>query len=346
LFPDRDGVHKQIIQIAVNRAGDEVVVLLKDARHHAIITTYAYPSLSLTRTVRLQSLAGAIGFGSDDRSPLVAVVDANRGILAKLDGPTLSRVVQSHEGHIGWAVSTRAGLAIVTTIVASSVIARMAGAAAQQKVEYSGAYSQPVFSERGDALLETRAVDGRLVVSLQRPGELPRPLTSGPEDAYPSFGPDGRWFVYVAIATNSIEGCKLSSVGLAACTTVVTDPEGPRFARISPDGKTVLYATAYGAGARIRVVSALGGRASDLGASSGRCPPVWSSVTGVSIYQPDMREWAEIDSVTGRRSGRTYRSKGSLEPCDDPPRAESSPRAPEVQRVQKVFTQVRLADGW
>jgi hypothetical protein len=273
------------------------------------------------------------------------VIDGRRAILAELNGPDLHRVGDLKGASIARAATSKVGLAFVTTTISRSMVARSAEGA-ERTLRYSGTYSRPVLSEAGDALLETYLDDGRLIIALQRwSDDRPQPLTAGPDDAFPSFAPGGNSFVYTRIDSNTIMGCGLEAGGNAACRPITIDPLGPRYTVLSPNGSAVAYQTAYGATRRIRMVSYSGGPPSDLGASSSTCPVVWSSPAGISSYDDQARTWREVDSSTGRETGRTHTVPPTVaNPCDDKPNYGSSPARFSLRKVDTITTGVRVVD--
>jgi hypothetical protein len=344
LFKDTEPLEKQIQDIAVSHAGDRIAFLFLDARHESLLEVYGYPSMSLTTTARLTRPACCIAFDSHRQSLLVTVGEWGRGILTELRGPDLYRLGEIDGANVARAVNSPMGLAFFSVLLSPSVTARSPDGT-ERTFRHSGAYSTPVFSQAGNALIETRSDDGRLVISIQQwNGRGLRPLTSGPEDAFPSFGPTGNFFAYVRIDRNTVMGCTLERDLNTACRPIAEDPLGPRSIVLSPDGKAVAYHTAYGASSRIRVVPTSGGLPRDLGAHSGNCPIVWSAPTRLSAYDGERHVWREIDSATGKYTGKVNSVPTTVaSPCDYAPRDPASRQHFEVRGADTVSVEIRVA---
>jgi hypothetical protein len=348
LFKDTDPLEKQIQDIAVSAAGDRVAFLFLEARRESLVEVYSYPSMSLVTSARLTMSTCCVAFDSRRGSLLVTVFDTRRGVLAELRGFDLHRAGQIDGTNINRAASSDLGLTFFTTSFSRSIIAR-AEDGTEHSIRYPGVNHlvTPVFSEAGDSLLETLLDDGRAVIALQRWSDRRlQPLTSGPEDGFPSLGPGGNSFVYVNVPSETVMACRLEPGGNADCKPIVTDPLEPRHTVLSPDGRTVAYLTAHGARHRIRVVPFSGGSPLDVGAvASDDCPVVWSSPAGISAYDPQAREWREIDSSTGKETGRRHPvARTAAEPCDDKPEYWRAPTRFDLRKVETTSTEVRIVD--
>jgi hypothetical protein len=252
------------------------------------------------------------------------------------------------EGSNLWRpVRTKAGLAFYTLTFSSYLVLR-AQNGEERTLSYSAAFSDPTVSSDGDALMETRLPDGRLVISLQRWNERrSHPVTAGPVDAFPSFGPRGATFVYARMDDNTVTGCVLRDKDQVDCRPVAIDPLGPRSTALSPDGNLVAYYTGYGANARVRVVPFSGGATRDIGTSPSECPLVWSSPNGISVYDNELRVWRELDATTGSPTGATRpltraTDRATDSRCPDPPPALLS-RGFDLAKAQTLAVDLRAA---
>jgi hypothetical protein len=346
LFPDSPPLEKHILDMAVSAAGDRIAFLFVDGRQERMLEVYSYPSMSLVTTARYKKQAYFLAFDSRRSSLLVTVADTQSSVLTELTASgDLERLAIVEGALFTRAARSKLGLAFYTTQYSRALVARSPDGS-ERTFRYSSAYSRPVFSEGRSALLETRLDDGRTVISLQRWGDREsRPLTSGPEDGYPSFGPGGNSFVYVRVDRNTVMGCTIEPDGTANCRPITTDALGPRHSVVSPDGSAVAYQTVYGAGKRMRIVPISGGQARDLGNYSSDCSLVWSSRSGISLYDNERREWREIDSVTGNSTGRTHPvPTATSPPCEEGPRygAATPPRL-ELRSADTMSFDVRIA---
>src|SRR5204863_3579633 len=94
------------------------------------------------------------------------------------------------------------------------------------------------------------------------------------------------------------------------CQTIHTEPSGPRFLRLSPDGRLVAYFTTHGSGGRLRILDAHTRLVTDLGISRSICPPIWSSASALWIYEKGASGWKEIEASSGRPTGQMSLSRG------------------------------------
>jgi hypothetical protein len=347
LFADTPPLEKHILDIAVSATGNQVAFLFADAKGRAIVEIYQYPGMSLVRSARFKGPAYFAAFDGKRRSVLLTVGDLRKTVLTEITASEeIARIGDLPSTSIGRVVRSPFGLAFFSSSVARSVEVELNGA--HRTIHYSGAYSRPTFSESGDALLETRLDDGRLVIALQRWNDpTVRVLTSGPEDAYPSFALDGKSFTYVRIAENAIMTCRLDGDVMVDCREIAKEPFGPRAAVLSPDGKSIGYATAYGATGRLRVLSTSGTQPPrDIGAFSSDCPLVWSAPEGLAVYQGDRHLWEEFDRQTGRPTGRSFAtSSADASACNSAPRYHRG--APlDIQRSDKTSVEVRLSAAY
>jgi hypothetical protein len=313
-----------------------------------MLEIYSYPSMSLVTTARYKKPAYFLAFDSRRRSLLVTVADPPWPVLTELTASgDLERLVTVEGSLFTRAVRSKLGLAFFTTMISRALVARSPDGG-ERTFRYSNAYSRPVFSDGHSALLETRLDGGPTVISLQRWNDRePRPLTSGPEDGYPSFGPRGSSFAYVRVDRNTVMACTIEAGSTADCRPVTTDTLGPRFTVVSPDGSAIAYHTAYGAGKRIRVVRISGGPPRDLGNDPSYCPLVWSSGSGLSLYDNERHEWHEIDALTGKTTGRTQPVPAAASPCEDGPRyGAPRPRGLDLRTADTMSFDVRIASGF
>jgi len=346
VLPASPTLEKQVLDIAVSSAGDQVAFLFFDTRHEYTIEIYRYPSLSLLSTARIQPPVLSIGFDPRRMFLEASIADGRRLIRAELtEQGDLERLGEMYGANILKATHTRYGLAFLGTSVSRSLEIRSPNGG-KKSLDYGGAYSSPSLSDSGDALLETYLDDGRLVIALQRwKATRSEAVTSGPDDAFPAFAGTGRAFSYVRISSNTIMACSLDDSGNAECRPITTDPLGPRSPLPSPNGSAVAYHTAYGAGSRLRVVAFSGGKPRDLGLFTGECPVVWSSTDTISMYDKGRREWRELDASTGQPTGRTRQVSPSIStPCDEAPRTLSPAVHFEARRIERQSVDLRLAE--
>jgi serine/threonine protein kinase len=344
VLPASPPLEKQVLDIAVSSGGDRIAFLFFDTRHEYTIEIYGYPSLSLLSTARLQTLVVSIGFDPRRTALQASIADSRRFIRAELtEQGDLRRLGEMYGSNIVEATHTRFGLAFLGATVSRSLEIRSPDGS-EKTLPYAGAYSPPALSGSGDALMETRLEDGRLVISLQRwSAARADAVTSGPDDAYPAFAGTGK-FSYVRISSNTLMGCSLDASSNAECRPITTDPLGPRSPLPSPDGSIVAYHTAYGAGNRLRVVAFSGGEPRDLGLFTSECPVVWSSLEGLSMYDKERREWRELSARTGRPTGRTQPIAATVKtPCDEPRRYSPLAGGFKTRQIEHQSVDLRLA---
>jgi len=345
LFKDTEPLEKKIQDIAVSERGDRIAFLFLDTHQASTVEVYSYPAMSLLTTARTQKTIYTVAFDTRRGSLLATVPDPARLALTEVtDSGDLDRLGQVDGTNVLWAFRSSVGLTYLTSAITRHVVARSPDGA-EKTIEYAGAYSIPVFSASRTALLERRLADGRLVIAVQGWKDPDsRPLTAGPDDAYPSIEAGGRIFAYVRMESNTLMGCSTSSPQGANCHPIVADPLGPRMIALSPDGETVAYFTATGAKPRTRVVPFSGGPPRDLGAFPTTCNPVWSSRSGISYYDEAALQWIEIDTNTGAPTGKILRATAGTGPgCDVPPAYTISDL--ETKRTFTIAVDVRVADS-
>jgi serine/threonine protein kinase len=343
LFPDFRPLQRTLRRIAVNEKGDRVAFMFVEAKRDTTVDVYSYPAMNLAQRVRIKQPVAAIQF-DDARNVLqAAVVDPeSHALLDIMDDGQLRRFVRMADANVLLSFRSPPALAFLATRMARSVTVRAADGQ-EHVVAYTG-YARPTVSADGDVLFENRLADGRLVISLQRwLDSTPRPITAGPADAYPSFGPRAETFAFVRTGDNAIVVCGLSGHMATHCRSVLTDPLGPRVAVLSPDGTSIAYTTEHGSNIRLRTVSATGGAFHDVGVYHGTCPVQWASANVLWVRSDPNGPWAKVHATTGREIGRG--APGKPGSCDAP-RDTDAPAAQrfDVERRQAFTMEVRVTD--
>jgi dipeptidyl aminopeptidase/acylaminoacyl peptidase len=171
-------------------------------------------------------------------------------------------------------------------------------------------------------------------------------LTNGPADLFPTFAPDGRRFAFVNMKEGAIVSCALESDKASSCETIHVDPLGPRFTRLSPDGRTLAYQTTHSSASRLRVLSLATRQVADLGVYRSVCPPRWSSNSALWTREKDGSVWKEVDATNGRPTGRTSPVKDDATNwmCNGAPTPEGRTYAGlSLRRHERRSTEIRLA---
>lgn len=345
LFPDSPPFERQLQSIAVNDSGDKVALLFVDSKRRASVEIYSYPSMKLLQKAQTGSFVAGMQFDSSRQSLLLSVPDPRYMAVAELDPDgNLVRIGQVKSANVIGTSRTELGLAILTSSFSRSILIRTAGT--PEEVFASSGSGRAEMAVDRSALFDKRLEDGRVVVAYRngRTG-APRAITEGPTDLFPSFGPDGKSFVYVQVGAGTIVSCDLSSVGATNCRPAYTDALGPRFTTVSPDGQLVAYQTTHGSASRLRVLALASGTMRDLGIYRSTCPPAWSSSQGLWLHDPKSSDWREVDASTARPTGQVAESSGDGGAvCDRPPRRAGTAPHFEMRRLETQATQIRIAD--
>jgi serine/threonine protein kinase len=346
LFPDSAPVEKKLSQIAIIDSGDKVALLFVDSRNQRIVEIYSYPSMGLIQRAALeQAVVGGVLFDPLRRTVQISVSDSGPLRLAELTPQNqLSRWAEVRGTDLLGTFRTKLGLVVITGRSSYSIAVHWPDG--HRLVLGPSPSGWPSVSADLGMLFDQRLEDRRWVIAYQAKEGASRLLTDGPMDMYPSFEPDGRGFVHVRVRDGAVVSCKFAASEARDCHVVHTDPLGPRFTTVSPDGTQVAYQTTHGTGgSRLRILSLDDGSVRDLGIFRSACPPIWSTAKTVWAYERSSSLWRELDTVGGKPTGHLVKAE-----ADGPSICERAPFTPSgapttmtVQRLESWATEIRMA---
>jgi hypothetical protein len=198
-------------------------------------------------------------------------------------------------------------LAVRTTSDASVILARnyssdvwLEEGPKRRRLTTDGVNYSAALSAGGEVLLSKQSRDGNSRIWLVKTDGTSRPLTNGPNDTTPDFGPDGRQWAYVDYANKSVMLCQENT----ECRILKRDEFLPAWPRFSPTGESLAYVTQMGT-PRLTVVSLKDDRVVPIGPMYPQCPPVWSSASTLWSLEgaAQRRVWLERDASTGSLTG-------------------------------------------
>ena len=344
-FPDFPPSEKLIDDIGVSERGDQVAFSFHDDRRENLVEVYSYPSMQLLQAFRSKQMLYGVAFDDRRRSVVVSVADPRDMTLAELTkSGDFNRVFALSGASVQRAVRMESGVVFLVAKATHSLLVRRHDGA--EKMMVVDGISHPSVSAAGDILMDARLPNGNTAITLHR-WDLAdaRFITAGPNDAYPSFGPDGRSFAFVRKSDNSLVSCVLpASETPSNCHAFHREPLGARYAVMSPDGKLIAYRTVHGSAARVRVVPTAGGTARDLGVRNDMCPTIWSSPTGLWMLSTSTNRWWEVDVSTGTATGRTHPVSINGKACEQAPAPSSSSGYITRRRISVSF-ELRAGDS-
>jgi len=344
LFPDSPPVEKVLQQIVANQLGDRVAFLFMDSRRQLSVDVHAYPSME--RVQHLQLLTRSVGgLQFDDvRDTLqLSMPDPRELALAELTSSNkLTRLGKIGGINVLNGFRTEEGIALLTTSFSHSVVREGPGGRSREYA-FSASGTADV-TPTGDVVFDRRTDDGRSVIAYQRSDDaIPRILSDGPNDLYPTFSPDGGSVAFIRVPDGTIVMC---DVATKQCRQVFADTLGPKFARFSPDGRRIAYQTTHGSATRLRIVDLKSSAMRDLGLYRSSCPPTWSSASALWMYDRARAQWNETSVEDSRPTGRTAPARQDEWNwvCDAiPVRADQKFH---VRRLESRNTEVRMAASY
>jgi hypothetical protein len=342
--------NQRVAYHALNDRGDQVAVLFR--RSFPVpgtsLDVYRYPQTDLVRSIRLPwETHYRIQNDPKRETWQISMRDPERFTLCEVneDG-TCRRLLKSAEADVAGSYRSRAGLVAITGRISfSSRLSDRSG--------HTQEYSRHLgidFAPSGDAVLGLPLEDGRLVIAIQRRGESkPRIVSDGPLDVWPTFGPQGKSFVYVGRAdTKSVVQCAFDGQA-SDCQVIHREPLVPSCPRLSPDGAFLSYVVQDGGGQRMRIIPMhSGGPTRDLSVPVG-ANHRWTSSSRLWLCETVHKQWEEIDAVAGIRTGRTLPFPGDADQaygCLQPPPPLADHFADfEVTTRSRITQEIRLARG-
>jgi hypothetical protein len=339
---------RRLYDSAVSEDGSRIAVLSTQSdRRRTTVDLYEYPSAKLIQRWFLAPEPTMISF---DRVRRSWQVSSRRGrnlerceltkggdcsLLARLPGTDLVSSLRSELGLLLFAARPTH-----STVVRSQID----GA---EREYFDDQLPPPDIADTGDALFTILREDGRQVVALQRWNErTPRPLTSGELDVHPVFASSQKAFLYVRAPDQAIVLCDLEEQAARSCRILVSDPLGPSFPRMSPDGKRLAYVTVSGATPHVRIVSLDGSsprRDFEVAVDQGwylrwsSSSTLWSCGHGTG--------WEERDATNWEPTGKRRPAIDAVSVCQTPPPGTGQPARFDVQRTRSLTFEILLARG-
>jgi serine/threonine protein kinase len=338
LFPDAGEGPRRILSHAANQAGDQIATVF-GGRLPVTLEIHGYPQTALLR--RLELPIGPypwIEFDPVRGQWQISLTENGRVLRCEIreDG-SIARLLQLDGFFVASSYRAAAGLVAIAT--RGSKTATLVRKADGRTREYPDMPAD--FGPDGQAAFSMFLPDDRSVIAAQRFDEpRPRILTSGPHDRHPALNPDGKTFLYCA--GQNVNICSLDALGPAECHVLHSDPLGPWFARLSPNGRRLAYNVLDASGWRLRIQPMDRQPMRDL---SIRGPGAirWLSDTSLWNCSKSAGGWLEVDALAGRFTGRTLPSPDVNE-CV-PPSGMAELADFEVRRSVNVTTEVRLVQG-
>lgn len=342
--------NQRVTYHALNERGDEVAVLFSrsfpDTGHSLDI--YRYPQTDLLRSIRLPwETHYRLQNDPGRKTWQISMRDPERFTLCEVneDGKC-QRLLKSADADVAGSYRTRVGLVAITGRMSSS--SRLTDRAGRTQ-DYLRHYAID-FTPSGDAVMGLPLADGRLVVAVQRRGEAkPRIVSDGPLDLSPSFGPEGKSFIYVGKeGAKSVIQCPFDGQP-SDCHVIHREPLVPSGPRLSPDGAFLSYLVREGGGPRMKIVPMRpGGPTRDL-SIPGSGTHLWTSPSRLWLCETVQKQWEEVDAVAGIRTGRTLPFPEHADKaygCWQPPPSVAAHFADfEVTTRSEITQEIRLVRG-
>jgi hypothetical protein len=304
LLPNARGRYPQ--RTAVSEKGDAIAVLYTEtADLERAIDVLAFPDLTVAASYNVPWAVHSLQFRGGG---LLLSTQARSSALQRLDWRTgRSRAIglipdSSVESVL--RVSDVENLVVSVTKQSDIWLAEPGGA--ERALTHDGRDFWASTSPSGDVLIARLLADGRYVVVLHDAHGDERQLTSGPLDVSPSFGKDGKTWLYYDYQRKAIMRCDAS-----ACAEVLRDPRLMAWPTPSPDDRQIAFVTVEGT-PHLKITDAGGADPRDFGPTTWECPPVWTSANALWAFSGsgDKREWREIDVVSGKKTGRVKVAPG------------------------------------
>jgi hypothetical protein len=338
LAEGRSDAKSYVFEKAVDAAGKHVAAMYVDGDSHWL-TVHSLPSLEVTARWRLSRDLSKIVFDGDS---LILSDGSDLPSLARLDWQSGSLV----------RLGALAGAEVSSLVVGSNELLLLAGKRLSDiwvfdarnpsgmQLTNDGVSEGASRSRSGDVLVQRHLADGRdVIVRYGRDGKIVQ-LTDGPSDCRPAYSSDGsRWF-YADYARKTIRSCDS-----AGCKDLVKHSLVPAWPVSAPDDRHVAFVTAAGT-TRLHIVDTRGEGDRDLGPTAIECPPVWTAPDRIWGFAGagNSRQWLEIDTVTGEKTGRAKLAK-TFDPdtraCGWESEAPGSPFFQEVRSIMRQTSQLR-----
>jgi serine/threonine-protein kinase len=334
LFNDERGQSKRFFdKKAVSARGDLIAVMsIEDNTTNRVLDMLALPGLDLRASWKLPLSIRDVSF---DDATLYLADTGSGGALERFDWRTgvATRAGTTPGQTLRSTARTADGLHVLLSSISKSDVWVYEPGRAPQQLTHDGRNYSSSWSPAHEVLVERALDDDHFVIVRYDANGKETQVTPGPEDCLPSFSADGTAWLYVNYAHRAIVRCHGSQ-----CAEVTTEPQLPQWPVMSPDSQSIAFVTVYGT-PRIHVMDANGGTKHDLGPTAIECPPVWTSNRSLWSFSGAgaEREWAELDVVTGRRTGRT-KPAPTFNPDDQTCGWESEPPTSPFFRHTRVVS--------
>jgi len=227
---------------------------------------------------------------------------------------------------IGQSLFVEDGMVVDTVAWTTMLVFRSPGAAPRRVPTRSDVL---IASRCGDRIIAA-TYHGRKadIVWLDEQGRIVARVTEYGSGSYPACSSDGSVIFYGSLADQpGIERCDRGG-----CRMIFAGPTG--WLSISPDDKRLAFTVIDRGGATIRWISSDGtGVVHEITDTENICPPIWASTKDiwVSLRKGHEQVWREIDTNTGRRTGRTFpATRDCADGLPDPQRPVHGPVETEV----------------
>ncbi len=305
LVTDGEDGSRQLGEYEIDSTGKRLAVLYATDATYAQVVVHSLPGLQVIGRVHLPPLSERLQFGTGGVLSFVMDGPGGFGQMMALDfrdaAGEIRPLGQLTSADVLGVLEGTGARVVADHRLSRDLWVQTSGGA--ERLTWDGNSVHGAMSVDGQIVLQRRLPDGRRVMVLRNHERGETQMTEGPLDATPMFLPDGKSWLYSRLNLGQISEC----VGdTRVCRVVHSDSLVPGFPVPDPTGQQIAYLTLMNV-PRIRVVSKTGHKQRDFGPAGGdACSPIWTSTTRLWVAQAasgSQMTWAEIDTVSGARSG-------------------------------------------
>lgn len=298
------GVHRMIVDKAVNEGRDMIALLFCDESLNYAVSVYHGANFEKVKTLASPAVH-RVQFGWDSRTLLVSYQLS--GAVSTLGALDWGESSLNNIGRYPGFDVVRAHLSNRYGAQGDPLLARHVSSdlwyddgVRHEQLSTDGRTYSGDRSPSGDLLLSRWNDDGTLNIWRLGAAGQTRQLSHGQTDVEPRFSPDGHHWLY---ADYKRKGLMLCSFDTGECKVLVED-ELPSYPMFSPDGKNIAYIVQTGS-PKLKVVSVPDGSERASWDAHAQCPPAWTSPSRVWTLETSggRYAWSERDITTGDKTG-------------------------------------------